>query len=129
MSRISLLTGSILLALAVTIGAFGAHGLKSLVTPQMMEIFETGVRYHFYHGFALLILGLYSHQFPTHKIHLPFYAFSVGTLLFSFNCYVYVLTHLKPLAMMMPIGGFLFILGWSSFAWRILKSGETKATL
>jgi len=94
----------------------------------MMEIFETGVRYHFYHGFALLMLGLYSLQFPSHKINLSFYAFSVGILLFSFNCYLYVLTQLKPLAMMMPIGGFLFILGWISFAWRILKSIETKST-
>jgi len=109
------------LALAVAIGAFGAHGLKNLVDPEKLVTFETGVRYHFYHGFALLMVGILQQLFPGIKLNGVFYSFLVGTLLFSFNCYIYVLTNIKTFAMIVPVGGLLFIVGWVLLGIKILK--------
>ena len=58
-----LILGSLFLFVAVAIGAFGAHGLKKIVEPKMLETFETGVRYHFYHSFGLISLGLIAANF------------------------------------------------------------------
>jgi uncharacterized membrane protein YgdD (TMEM256/DUF423 family) len=119
-ARSSLLAGTGLLALAVLIGAFGAHGLKNMVTPEKLVTFETGVRYQFYHAFGLVLLGLYQ-MHSTSKLKLTQYAFMAGILLFSFNCYFYVLSEMKVFAMIVPVGGLLFVLGWVNFFWRIRK--------
>ncbi len=121
-ARQSLLYGTVLLALAVLIGAFGAHGLKNLVEAEKLATFETGVRYHFYHGFGLILLGLFAQLFPNVKAQLSHWAFVVGILLFSFNCYFYVLSGMKVFAMIVPVGGLLFVLGWGAFALAIHKS-------
>lgn len=119
-ARLSLLAGTGLLALAVLIGAFGAHGLKNMVSPEKLVTFETGVRYHFYHAFGLVLLGLYQLH-SNAKLNLTHFAFSAGILLFSFNCYFYVLSDVKVFAMIVPVGGLMFVLGWMNFFWRILK--------
>lgn len=116
-----LATGCVCLAIAVLIGAFGAHGLKNIVSPEKLVTFETGVRYHFFHGFGLVLVAFAQQLFPEIKLHTAFYAFLVGILLFSFNCYFYVLSGLKIFAMMVPVGGLLFTAGWVLFAWRALK--------
>jgi uncharacterized membrane protein YgdD (TMEM256/DUF423 family) len=121
-ARQSLIFGTVLLALAVLIGAFGAHGLKNLVEAEKLVTFETGVRYHFYHGFALVLLGIFTQLVPNTKAQLSHWAFTVGILLFSFNCYFYVLSGLKVFAMIVPVGGLLFVLGWSAFAISVFKS-------
>ena len=82
----ALVLGTALLALAVLIGAFGAHGLKNMVEADKLVIFETGVRYHFYHGFGLLLQGLIQQNFQTLDIKLSTWSFLMGTILFSFNC-------------------------------------------
>ncbi len=110
-----------ILALAVLIGAFGAHGMKNLVTPEKLVTFETGVRYHFYHGFGLLLVALAQQLFSGLNLRISFYSFLVGILLFSFNCYFYVLSGMKMFAMIVPVGGVLFAIGWASFAWKTLK--------
>jgi uncharacterized membrane protein YgdD (TMEM256/DUF423 family) len=119
-AKSSLLAGTGLLALAVIIGAFGAHGIKNMVTPEKLVTFETGVRYHFYHAFGLVLLGLYQLH-STAKLKVSHWAFIVGILLFSFNCYFYVLSDMKVFAMIVPVGGTLFIVGWTAFFWKILK--------
>lgn len=118
----SLLTGIFLLALAVLIGAFGAHGLKNMVEPEKLVTFETGVRYHFYHGFGLMLLGFTQQLFPDTRLKGSYWAFTIGILLFSFNCYFYVLSGLKIFAMIVPVGGVLFVLGWLIFGSKILRS-------
>jgi uncharacterized membrane protein YgdD (TMEM256/DUF423 family) len=118
----SLLTGSILLALAVLIGAFGAHGLKSMVEADKLVTFETGVRYHFYHGLGLLFLGILQLLYKTLRLDVTYFAFTFGTLLFSFNCYLYVLTGIKTMAMIVPLGGLLFVLGWIYLSAKLLKA-------
>ncbi|MFY7993419.1 MAG: DUF423 domain-containing protein [Bacteriovoracaceae bacterium] len=120
-SKHSLVLGSFLLGLAVMIGAFGAHGLKNLVEPRLLETFETGVRYHFYHGFGLLFLGLLQAMIPNLKTKVSTFAFVVGILLFSFNCYFYVISGTKIFAMIVPLGGVLFILGWMNLSWQLLR--------
>ena len=117
----SLIIGTALLAIAVLIGAFGAHGLKNLVEADKLVTFETGVRYHFYHGFGIIILGLIQQNFPTLKLNTSMWAFLVGTILFSFNCYFYVLTGAKIFAMIVPIGGLSFVLGWILLMMKIIK--------
>jgi len=116
-----LLTGAILLALAVMLGAFGAHALKEMLNYKSMNTFQTGITYHYYHGFALLILGLLKNQLPNLKTKFSFYAFLIGIFLFSFNCYLYGITSLKLIAMVIPLGGVLFILGWLNLAYQIYK--------
>lgn len=120
-ARRSLVVGAALLALAVLIGAFGAHGLKAMVTPEKLVTFETGVRYHFYHGFGIILIALCQQNFPDLRLNGAFYSFIVGILLFSFNCYFYVLTGIKIFAIIVPVGGLLFVLGWTILAVRALK--------
>ena len=102
----SLVIGTALLAVAVLIGAFGAHGLKNMVEADKLVTFETGVRYHFYHGA---------------KLNFSLWAFLIGTLLFSFNCYLYVLTDLKVFAMIVPVGGVSFVTGWIVLMVKLIK--------
>lgn len=108
----SLVYGSLLLGLGVLIGAFGAHGLKNIVDAKKLLTFETGVRYHFYHSFGILILGIIQQLFHTINLNTSFWAFLGGVLLFSFNCYLYALTGNSFFAVIVPIGGGLFIFGW-----------------
>lgn len=117
----ALVLGTALLAIAVLVGAFGAHGLKNLVEADKLVTFETGVRYHFYHGIGLVLLGLIQQNFQTLDLKVSIWSFLVGTILFSFNCYFYVLTGMKVFAMIVPVGGLLFVLGWLVMMIKILK--------
>lgn len=121
LAKKSLVLGSALLALAVLIGAFGAHGLKNLVEPEKLVTFETGVRYHFYHAFGILILGVLQQLFQNVRLNLSLYSFFVGILLFSFNCYLYVITGIKTFVMIVPVGGLLYVLGWIVLSVKMLK--------
>ncbi len=121
LAKKSLVLGSALLALAVLIGAFGAHGLKNMVLPEKLVTFETGVRYHFYHALGLLFAGMLQQQFQTLKMNVTHWAFFAGVLLFSFNCYFYVVTDIKMFAMIVPLGGLLFVLGWVVMMVQLLK--------
>lgn len=100
------------LGLAVVIGAFGAHGLKEQLTPAAVETFKTGVQYHFYHGFAILLAGILQHTFKDRDLKNAVLAFCFGIFFFSFNCYLYATTQVKFFALLVPIGGLAFIAGW-----------------
>jgi uncharacterized membrane protein YgdD (TMEM256/DUF423 family) len=118
-TRQTLWIGFGFLGLAVLLGAFGAHGLKNFVTPEKLVTFETGIRYHFYHAFGVVLLGIIQHIFPTLKVKTSLILFYLGILLFSFNCYIYVLTGMKIFAMIVPLGGTSFMLGWFLLAWHV----------
>lgn len=111
-TRMYYLLGCITLLLAVLLGAFGAHGLKNLVEPQYIETYKTGITYQFYHGFGLLFIGILSQLNPQAALNKAATAFIFGIVLFSFNCYLYTLTQVKTFAMVVPIGGVSFVLGW-----------------
>jgi uncharacterized membrane protein YgdD (TMEM256/DUF423 family) len=121
LAKKSLVLGTAMLGFAVLIGAFGAHGLKNIVAVDKLVTFETGVRYHFYHGFGLVLLGIIQQLFSGLKFNVSLWSFLVGILLFSFNCYLYVLTDIKAFAMIIPVGGLLFVLGWFAMMAKILK--------
>lgn len=120
LAKRALVLGTAVLALGVLIGAFGAHGLKNMVEAPKLVTFETGVRYHFYHGFALIMVGILQQMFQNLKLQVPHWAFFTGILLFSFNCYFYVLTDIKAFAMIVPVGGVMFVLGWVVLMIKIL---------
>ncbi len=119
--KLNLFLGSIFLGMAVAIGAFGAHGLKQVLIGKYSSTFQTGVEYQYYHGFALLILGLLKSQFTNLKIRFSSYAFAIGILLFSYNCYFYATTHIKFFALIVPLGGVLFLAGWMVLAYQVHK--------
>ncbi len=115
--------GSIAAALAVGLGAFGAHGLKARLSPEMMAIFQTAVQYHFVHALGLLVVGLASARAPGS----PWFAASgwslvAGLALFSGSLYVLALTEQRWLGAVTPLGGLAFIAGWVLLAVAALKS-------
>lgn len=102
--------GSVSMLLAVALGAFAAHGLKSRLAPDMMAVFETGVRYHVYHALALLLLG------ACRGPDKAGWCFAGGIVLFSGSLYLLALTGQRRLGMVTPLGGVLFLAGWVLFA-------------
>lgn len=122
-SKTILTWAALLGALAVALGAFGAHGLKQVAEPDAIRIFETAVRYHFHHVFALLALGILAHLFPAQRASWNWSnrLFVAGILIFSGS--LYLLTAAKVIDASMgwlgaitPIGGLCFIGGWLMLA-------------
>lgn len=100
--------------LAVIIGAFGAHGLKARIPAELLDVYEVGVRYHFYHALALLALavggaGLWQSRWTTAAAR----AWMAGILLFSGSLYLLALTGIRWLGAITPIGGVAFVIGWA----------------
>lgn len=112
MSKTILMTASILLALAVTIGAFGAHGLKAHLSEAMLQTWKTGVEYHFYHALGLLLIGVLSVSMPTNLLNWSALFLFVGIVLFSGSLYFLAIIGIKWLGAITPLGGLCFIAGW-----------------
>ena len=110
------------MALAVAIGAFGAHGLKSKVSNEDLIIFETGVRYQIYHSIALIVIGVMIYIVPNLRLNIIGYLFTFGILFFSGSLYTLVLTNLRWFGAITPIGGLCFIFGWILLAIKVFKS-------
>ncbi|MEI8087670.1 MAG: DUF423 domain-containing protein [Paludibacter sp.] len=103
--------------LCVVLGAFGAHGLKPLLTPQMLTTYETGVRYQFYHTLAILFIVVLYQFNNSKKLIISSYFFFAGMVLFSGSLYLLALTSINEntwtwLGPVTPIGGVCFIIGW-----------------
>ncbi len=117
MYKPALTAGALFAMLAVVLGAFAAHGLKAMLSADMLLVFETGVRYQFYHSFALLITGILFSSFPYKNIRLAATFFITGIILFSGSLYAMAFlsisgTSIGPVGIVTPIGGLFFILGW-----------------
>lgn len=112
MSKTILLTASALLALAVILGAFGAHALKARLSPDMIQVYKTGVEYHFYHAIGLLLIGVLSFHLKSGLINWVAICLFAGVLLFSGSLYLLSVTGIKWLGAITPIGGVSFIIGW-----------------
>lgn len=100
--------GAIFGFLAVAIGAFGAHQLKTLLSSDMMEIYKTGILYHLIHAVIITAIGFYANP----KFFKSALFLSIGIILFSFSLYIYSVTGIKTLAMITPFGGVNFLIGW-----------------
>ena len=120
--KLIIMLGSFFLFLAVAIGAFGAHGLEGKLAVKSMMTFKTGVQYHFYHGLGLVLVGIIQHLFSVVNFEKVALAFTIGILFFSFNCYVYAITSIKTFAMIIPIGGVFFLIGWALMSINLYRS-------
>ncbi len=107
-----LLLGSIAGFVGVGLGAFGAHALKARLSPELLTIFETGVRYQMYHALALLAVGFAAPLIGAPSARRSGLAFSFGILIFSGTLYVLALSGLRWLGAVTPVGGVLLLFGW-----------------
>lgn len=120
--KIFVLMGSVSALLGVALGAFGAHGLKSKVTIEMLKVWETAVLYHLIHALALILIGILCYLMPEiNSIRHAGWAILVGTLLFSGSLYLLVVTGSKPLGIITPLGGVAFLAGWLLLAIAVWK--------
>lgn len=116
--------GAVLGAAGVAVGAFGAHALRSIVTPERLAVFETGVRYHVVHALAVLVAAGAAYAAP--QAAGPRWAgglFTLGVLLFSGSLYLLVLTGVTTWGAVTPLGGLAFIAGWIALATTRLPRG------
>jgi uncharacterized membrane protein YgdD (TMEM256/DUF423 family) len=117
MHRTFLLIGAVLGFLGVAIGAFGAHGLRGRLSPDMLAVFEIGVRYQMYHVLALLIVAaVIGHAGQTRFLMAAGWCFIAGILIFSGSLYALALTGTTMFGAITPIGGLGFLIGWACLA-------------
>lgn len=117
------LAGWILGAMAVAFGAFGAHGLKSVLTVHSrIENYELAVRYHFYHAFALLGVAALYHHAGERYARWSANLLVLGTLCFSGSLYLLAVLEIRAAVYITPLGGVLLIAGWLAAAWGVLNN-------
>ncbi|KYG29291.1 DUF423 domain-containing protein [Alkalihalobacillus trypoxylicola] len=113
MAKIFLIIGSLVMALAVGIGAFGAHGLEGKISERMLKNYQTGVQYHMIHGVGILIVGLLALKLTSSSLlNGAGWSFLIGIVLFSGSLYIMALTGITKLGAITPLGGLAFIVGW-----------------
>jgi uncharacterized membrane protein YgdD (TMEM256/DUF423 family) len=113
MDKTFLLIGALAGFLGVALGAFGAHGLRGRLSPDMLAVFETGVRYHMYHALAIILVGLIAARLDGWLIRAAGWCFSAGIVLFSGSLYSLSISGITILGAITPLGGLAFLLGWS----------------
>ena len=121
MERLFFLLGTMSALFGVAAGAFGAHGLKDRLDPEMLSVFEVGVRYQMYHAFALITVAWAQTQWPCRLVRIGGWLFVAGTVLFSGSLYLLSLSNESWIGMMTPFGGLALIAGWGCLAltpWR-----------
>jgi len=112
-----LLVGSLLGFLGVAAGAFGAHGLRSRISIEMLAVFETAVRYQMYHVFAILLVAAAMGRLGDARLlSLAGWSFVAGIILFSGSLYALALTGVTTLGAITPLGGLAFLIGWACLA-------------
>jgi uncharacterized membrane protein YgdD (TMEM256/DUF423 family) len=115
--RTLLLIGAIAALVGVALGAFGAHGLRGRLSPEMLQVFETGVRYHMYHALALVAAALAGANLPGSRLVTSAgWLFAAGIVLFSGSLYALAISGIRVLGAVTPFGGLAFILGWACLA-------------
>lgn len=112
MSKTILMTGAAFMVLAVIVGAFGAHALKSRLSVELLQVYKTGVEYHFYHALGLLIIGVVSFYVSSGLINWAALFMTLGIVLFSGSLYVMALSGIRWLGAITPLGGTSFIIAW-----------------
>ena len=113
MDRTFLLVGAVAAFIGVGFGAFGAHGLRGRLSPEMLSVFETGVRYQMYHAFAILVTALALARFDGALVRAAGWCFTAGIVLFSGSLYAVALTDVRMLGAITPLGGLAFLAGWA----------------
>ncbi len=121
MERIFFAVGAMSAFVGVAAGAFGAHGLKSRLSVEMLNAFEVGVRYQVYHALGLFVVAWALSRWPGTLTVASGWLFVVGTVLFSGSLYLMSLTGVRWLGAITPLGGLAFLAGWLCLAWRALS--------
>ena len=116
MDRTFLLVGALAGAIGVALGAFAAHGLRGRLSPDMLAVFETGVRYHMYHALAILLTAAIMGRVTGRLIVAAGWFFTAGIVLFSGSLYLLATTSITILGAITPLGGVAFLLGWACLA-------------
>jgi uncharacterized membrane protein YgdD (TMEM256/DUF423 family) len=114
--RTFLLLGALAGFLGVGLGAFGAHGLRGRLSPEMLAVFETGVRYQLYHALALILTSVIMARMAGWLIAMAGWCFAAGILLFSGSLYLLAVTGITVLGAITPVGGVAFLAGWACLA-------------
>lgn len=122
MDRIFFILGVFSAFIGVAAGAFGAHGLKSRLSPEMLSVFEVAVRYQMYHSFALFVSAWAHTRWPSPLVTMGGWLFVIGIILFSGSLYALGIGGPKGLAWITPMGGTAFLAGWICLAWGAWKT-------
>ena len=122
-ARLALTLASLLACLAVALGAFGAHALKTRIAPDMQAAWQTAVLYHGWHALALLGVGLLIPHLPDRAgLAWAGWLFVAGIALFSGSLYALALTGVKSVGAVAPIGGIALLIGWLVIAWTVART-------
>ena len=109
--------GALAAGIGVALGAFGAHGLKSRVEPELLVVFETGARYQMYHALGLLAVGWAASRAPASMaVSVAGWLFICGIVIFSGSLYTMTFTGMRWLGAITPLGGLCFMSGWVALA-------------
>ena len=115
-------TGAALCGLGVLLGAFGAHGLRDRLTPDMLAVYETGVRYHLNHALGLLAVAWAGSRWPNAWTSSAGWFLLAGIVIFSGSLYLLALTGTRWLGAITPIGGLCFLAGWTALVVGVLRA-------
>lgn len=108
--------------LSVSIGAFGAHGLKTILeSNNRLETFNTAVQYMFYHTFALFLTAILMNTYSSKNLAFAGVSFGMGILIFSGSLFALSLTNITKLGAITPIGGLAFLIGWALIFWTVVR--------
>jgi len=121
MTRLFLFWGAVNAALAVAMGAFGAHGLKQSIEPALLAVYQTGAQYHLFHALGLLLVGVIAPARGDRLLAVSGWMLLAGMVLFSGSLYLLAITGERWLGAITPLGGTAFILAWlllAVAAWR-----------
>lgn len=121
MDRLFFAAGALMGMLGVALGAFGAHGLRARLTPDLLRIWETGAQYHMLHALVLLATAWAVQRFPSGLSVAAGWCFLAGILVFSGSLYLLAFTGMRWLGAITPVGGTLFIVGWVLLAVAALR--------
>ena len=121
--NLSIIT-SLIMASGIALGAFGAHGLKEIVTPERLQVYEKGVLYHLVHGLALLILSVSNINIPSKLRNRIYFLMLTSLLIFSGSLYILVITDTSWLGAITPIGGAGLIFSWIYLAFLLNRSNN-----
>ena len=122
MAKTFLIIAAVFGFLGVAFGAFGAHALKDKLTPQLLETFETGIRYQMYHVFAIAVVALAMSHWRVGLLNVSGWLFVAGIIIFSGSLYILALTGQKMWGAVTPFGGLALLAGWATLAIGIYKS-------
>jgi uncharacterized membrane protein YgdD (TMEM256/DUF423 family) len=121
-ARLFAFLGAANAALAVALGAFGAHALKARLAPDLLATFHTGAQYHFYHALGLILVGLACAQWPdAPRLKASGWLMLAGIVLFSGSLYALSLTGVRGFGVVTPFGGAAFIAAWGLFAFSFAR--------